>query len=49
MHNIHDQLFKGLAVAFPGDLVTLLMPEVAGGIPWAAGAVGLGPGRADAS
>ncbi|HEX9736573.1 MAG TPA: hypothetical protein VGG06_31795 [Thermoanaerobaculia bacterium] len=29
MHGIHDQLFKGLAVAFPGDLVTLLLPEVA--------------------
>ncbi|HEX9680668.1 MAG TPA: DUF4351 domain-containing protein [Anaerolineales bacterium] len=29
MHHIHDQLFKGLAVAFPGDLVTLLLPEVA--------------------
>jgi hypothetical protein len=29
VHGIHDQLFKGLAVAFPGDLVTLLLPEVA--------------------
>jgi hypothetical protein len=29
MDSIHDQLFKGLAVAFPGDLVTLLLPEVA--------------------
>jgi len=29
MHSLHDQLFKELAVAFPGDLVTLLLPEVA--------------------
>ncbi len=32
MRRIHDQLFKGLAVAFPADLVTLLLPEIAGEI-----------------
>lgn len=29
MRGIHDQLFKEIAVAFQGDLVTLLLPDVA--------------------